>query len=104
MITYSQRASMARSGALALDATIAQAMAKVAAHEAAERSAAIAAYKIAYAPVAYTPEQLKAATVIRTSSGWHRVVKVNAKSVTVETGYSWTERHTLDKVLEVRIA
>jgi hypothetical protein len=54
------------------------------------------------APVPFTPDDLKAARAIRTSAGWHRVVKVNAKSVTVATGYSWNDRYTLDKILEVR--
>ena len=42
------------------------------------------------------------ATFIKTTCGWHKVVRVSAKSVTVETGYSWTDRYPLDKVLEVR--
>ena len=104
MLTYSQRASMARTGAANLNATIAQAVASVAAQKATERAENIAAYQAKTAPVAYTPEQLKAAILIRSSTGWHRVVKVNAKSVTVATGYSWTDRVTLDKVLEVRAA
>lgn len=53
-------------------------------------------------PVPFTTEELKAARVIRTSVGWHKVAKVNAKSVSVETGYSWTDRYTIDKILEVR--
>jgi hypothetical protein len=60
------------------------------------------AYAKRAAPVPFTTEELKAARAIRTSSGWHRVAKVNAKSVSVETGYSWTDRYTLDKILEVR--
>ena len=95
---------MARTGAANLNATIAQAMESVAAQKAIERAENIAAYQAKTAPVAYTPEQLKAAIAVRTSVGWHRVVKVNAKSVTVATGYSWTDRVTLDKVLEVRAA
>jgi len=54
------------------------------------------------APVPFTTEELKAARAIRTSSGWHKVAKVNTKSVSVETGYSWTDRYTIDKILEVR--
>jgi hypothetical protein len=60
------------------------------------------AYAKRTAPVSFTVEELKAARAVRTSSGWHRVAKVNAKSVSVETGYSWTDRYTLDKILEVR--
>lgn len=40
------------------------------------------------------------ATHVRDQFGWHRVVRVNAKSVSVETGYSWTDRIPLDRVLE----
>lgn len=54
------------------------------------------------APMPYLTEELKAAKLVRTDLGWHKVVKVNAKSVSVETGYSWTDRYTLDKILEVR--
>lgn len=31
----------------------------------------------------------------------HRVVRVNAKSVSVETGHSWTERYTYDEIIDV---
>lgn len=62
--------------------------------------------RIAYAertkPVPFTPEELAAAKAVRTSTGWHRVVRVNAKSVTVETGYSWTDRHPTNQILEVK--
>ena len=53
-------------------------------------------------PQPFTPEELKVARAIRTAVGWHRVIKVNAKSVTVATGYSWNDRYALEKVLEVR--
>lgn len=54
------------------------------------------------APVSFTTEELKDAKLIRTSHGWHKVVRVNAKSVSVETGYSWNDRIAIDKILEVR--
>lgn len=60
------------------------------------------AYRERTKPVPFTAEELKAARAIRTVAGWHKVVRVNAKSVTVETGYSWTDRYTLDKIKEVR--
>ncbi len=60
------------------------------------------AYREASAPIPFTDEGLKAALVVRTLLGWHKVIKVNAKSVTVATAYSWTDRYTLDKILEVR--
>ena len=49
-------------------------------------------------------DSLKPGDAVRDSSGWHRVARVNAKSVTVETGYSWTDRISLDRVIETRSA
>ena len=50
-----------------------------------------------------TPEQIKAAVAVRDQFGaWYRVVRVNAKSVTVETPYSWTERIALKDILETK--
>lgn len=91
-----------RQHAAGIERTVDQAMAAVKAEKEAERTANIAAYRERTKPVPYTPEELKAAGLIRTELGWHKVVKVNAKSVTVETGYSWTDRIALAKVLEVR--
>jgi hypothetical protein len=85
-----------------LDSDIRKGAAIIAAEEEVSSLRARVAYAKKNAPVPFTPEELKAARAIRTSSGWHRVVKVNAKSVTVATGYSWNDRYTLDKVLEVR--
>lgn len=42
------------------------------------------------------------ATFIRVSYGWRKVAKVNAKTVSVETGYSWTDRIEFDKIIEIR--
>jgi hypothetical protein len=52
-----------------------------------------------------TPETLKTARFIRDKSGgWHRVKKVNAKSVTVPSivGGSWDDRVPIAKIVEVR--
>lgn len=49
-----------------------------------------------------TVSDVAGATHVRIGRSWHKVVRVNAKSVTVETGYSWTDRYALDKILEVR--
>ena len=49
--------------------------------------------------VRLTADDLKAATHVRTLTGWHKVVRVNATSVTVETGRSWTDRYQLADVL-----
>lgn len=52
------------------------------------------------APV--TAEALRGAIAVRDRYGWHRVVRVNAKSVTVETGYSWTDRLPIEKIIGFR--
>lgn len=49
-----------------------------------------------------THEQIKGATHVRSEHGWHEVVRVNAKSVTVKTPYSWTETIPHEKIHEVR--
>ena len=49
-----------------------------------------------------TYDDVKGATLVRDYWGWHKVVRVSAKSVTVETPYSWTERIAHDRILEVR--
>lgn len=49
-----------------------------------------------------THDDVKGATHVRTELGWHKVVRVNAKSVTVETGHSWTDRYEFDLILEAR--
>jgi len=102
MLTYSERKSFARKGAAAINATVAAAVAAVAERVAEEHADAREEHARRTAPVEFTPAQLSTAVAIRTSSGWHRVKKVNAKSVTVETGYSWTDRYTLEQILEVR--
>lgn len=53
------------------------------------------------APVPFTLDDLRVARAVRTELGWHKVSKVNAKSVSVETGYSWTDRIPHTKILEV---
>lgn len=47
-------------------------------------------------------DTLKPGDAVRDSTGWHRVVRVNAKTVTVETGYSWTDRIPTDRIIETR--
>lgn len=49
-----------------------------------------------------TADDVRGAVAVRDQHGWHRVVRVSAKSVTVETGYSWTDRIPLEKLLEAR--
>lgn len=64
--------------------------------------ARVAAEAAESARVRFTTSDLAGATHVRDRFGWHKVVRVNAKSVTVETGYSWTDRIALDAVLEHR--
>ena len=63
--------------------------------------ARIAAREAEAARPKLTADDVRGAVAVRDQFGWHRVVRVSAKSVTVETPYSWTERIALDKVLEV---
>lgn len=49
-----------------------------------------------------TPERLRVAVAVKTKFGWHRVVRVNVKSVTVATAYSWTDRIAISEVVDVR--
>lgn len=49
--------------------------------------------------VDYGPENVQAGDLVLTESGgWRRVVRASAKSVTVETDYSWTDRVPWHKV------
>ena len=61
-----------------------------------------AAAMIANAAVPFTEDEYKAASAVRTRTGWYRVVKVNAKSVAVATSYSWNDRVLRSAILEVR--
>lgn len=90
-----------RQHAAGIEKTIDQAMAAVEAEKKTGQEAASAAYAERHKPVPYTPEELAAARFVRTELGWERVVRVNAKTITVTTPYSWTERVAIDKVLEV---
>lgn len=49
-----------------------------------------------------TLANLTDAKAIRNTYGWHVVVRVNAKTVTVETPYSWNDHVRHGDVLEVR--
>lgn len=91
-----------RARAAATERSVDAALAEVKAVQVAEQLEAQRTYFALTKPVPFTPEELLAARAIRTDAGWHKVVRVNATSVTVETGYSWTDRYTFDKVLEVR--
>lgn len=45
-----------------------------------------------------THEDIKGATHVQDQFGWHEVVRVNAKTVTVKTPYSWTETLPIEKI------
>jgi hypothetical protein len=49
----------------------------------------------------YTRDELDGVQGVRTADGWHPVVRVNAKTVTVHTPYSWTLRIPFDRILAV---
>jgi hypothetical protein len=51
--------------------------------------------------VRLTREDVEGATQVRLSHGWRNVVRVNATTVSVETGYSWVDRYPFDQILQV---
>ena len=92
-----------RARAAATERSVDEALAEVHAAYIANSEANAAAYAERNKPVPFTTEELQAARAVRTSVGWHRVARVNTKTVSVETGYSWNDRYTFDKILEVRL-
>ena len=89
-----------------IDATINAAVKQIAADKAAaEREQRIARKAARYAEAVrpkLTREDCEGARFVRDQFGWHKVVRISAKSVTVATEYSWTDRLPFAKVLEVR--
>ena len=98
--TVSAYRSRARATEQLVDESVAAVKAEAAAKWA-ERKAEAAALN---EPVPFTDEQYRSARLVRTKLGWHVVVRVSAKSVTVKTGYSWDDRIQRSKILEVRSA
>lgn len=49
-----------------------------------------------------TRDDVAGATHVRTRFGWHKVARVNKTTVSVETGYSWTDRYPFDEIHEAR--
>ena len=103
MASYAQRRAGARNGARLTELAIReekarQQVARDAEHRAgverrrAEREAEKARRK-------FTQVDLAGVSHVRDSIGWHRVVRVNPTTVTVETGYSWTDRIPHEKIL-----
>lgn len=54
------------------------------------------------ARVRLTRADIAGARFVRTELGWAKVRRVNVKSVSVDSGYSWADLIPFDKVLEVR--
>jgi len=52
--------------------------------------------------VKITRDELTGALMVRDQFGWHKVRKVNTKTVSVDSGYSWADLIPLDKVLDYR--
>ena len=91
-----------RARAAATERMVDQAVAEVTAERDAKFAANAEAAKVRNAPVPFTEAEYLAAKVIRTRLGWYEVIRVNAKSVTVKTAYSWADRVGRSKILEVR--
>ncbi len=102
----SQRRAFNRRGGQELHRIIDAAKAEIAADKAIEDAANAERIKADRAKrkavVEYTEDEYKAARIVRDELGWHVVVRVNAKSVTVKTAYSWTDRIARAKILEVK--
>lgn len=91
-----------RRRAAATERSIDAALAEVKTAKEVERQEAAAEYAAKHAPVPYTSEELATARLIRTRYGWYKVVRVNTKTVTVETPYSWTDRIATPNIIEVK--
>lgn len=106
-LSYSQRRSLfKRSRALAkqYDAEARQAAADEQAANRARIAAAEADRRARDAAAHRDIDALKPGDLVRTASGWHVVARVNAKSVSVETPWSWTDRVPHDRIIETRKA
>ena len=106
MMNLSQRRAFNKRGGAELHRIIDAAKAEIAATKAIEDAAnadRIKAERIKRkAVIEYTEDEYKSARIVRDEMGWHAVVRVNAKSVTIKTPYSWTERIARPKILEVK--
>jgi len=52
--------------------------------------------------VRFTADDLRTATHVKTGTGWYKVTRVNAKSVTVEMPPGWDNRFPLERITEWR--
>lgn len=107
MTSLSQRRSGARNGARLSNLAIANELDRQQREADAKHAEGVERRKQARAAeaarVKFTAADLADAEFVRDEFGWHRVVRVNAKSVTVSSSYSWDERIPLGKVLEFRV-
>ena len=94
--------SFKRHGEKQLREAVAEAKSVTAASRAQMVARVKAAREAELARVLLTREDIVGARAVRTVRGWHAVVRVNAKSVSVHTGYSWVDRVPFEDVLEVR--
>lgn len=90
-----------RTRAAATERTVDEAMAQVKAALDADAATATKRYAALTKPVPFTPEDLGAARIVRTMYGWERVIRVNAKTVTV-LGSFGEYRVPITTLLEVR--
>jgi len=90
-----------RARASATERSIDQAMAEVKEAQEAEQAELSARYAAKTAPVPFTPGQLATARAARTIYGWHRIIRVNTKSVTVSGDFG-DHRIPTTTILEVR--
>lgn len=85
-----------------MNASIREAQAVVAEHKAAEEAetqARVAVLRQAEADRRrFTADELSGSRFVKDEFGWHTVVRVNAKTVTVRTAYSWDDRIRIDRV------
>lgn len=90
-----------RARAAATERSIDEAKAEVKAAQDADQAGRAAAYAERTKPIPFTREELQAARAIRTAYGWHRVIRVNAKTVTVDDDFGYY-RVPEKNILEVR--
>jgi hypothetical protein len=90
-----------RARAAATERSVDAALAEVKAAKATEAAERAVTHAERGKPVPFTQDELKAARAVRDAYGWHKVARVNAKTVSVETGYSWTDRIEITKILQV---
>lgn len=104
--SLSRRRATARTGLANVEREQAAYRAEVAAEQAAQSRRITEARKAAReaekARPKLTADDMAGARFVRDSSGWHEVVRVNTKSVTVQSPWSWTDRIDLDRVIEVQ--